>query len=289
MGEDLAVGIEGLAKEYGVRHFVFGGGLMDNHLIFRELTSVLKNLTDPRFTYARGVFGNDAGMIGAAAEVFNSLGDINPSAVTIGVDIGGTKIALGLIDTRGRITNKPLILDTEKNADSVIATVKLGVQHMLVEDASLCSRLLGVGACSPGIIDNGVIEAVSFLLEGKQYPLLAELAKAVSGIPEIPSGLSFSLINDAEAATLGEQTYGAGKGKAPFIMLTFGTGLGGGFVSPVGRVRNIEPGERTFIGRVYGDEATVTQSFPGKIPFEKLVSGTALARRVREALFWEIT
>jgi glucokinase len=187
--------------------------------------------------------------------------------VIIGVDIGGTKVAAGLVDAAGNITRKvrvPMIANGD--AAGGFAAVHEAVAG-LFSDA-----VAGIGLCSPGPLDyrTGVIIKPPNLPCWRGFPLAAETTRAF-GVPA-------RVDNDANAAGLAEARWGAGVGHRHVFYATLGTGVGSGFVLDGeiyhGRTGNaIEGGHVTidYRGPVCGCGK------PGCI--EALCSGPAIARR----------
>lgn len=140
----------------------------------------------------------------------------------IGIDLGGTNIKAGLVDGKGVI-----------RAEKEIATeVHGGVEHVMARMKSLILDLSGqadaviggVGVGLPGMVDveKGVYHEGPNLPGWKNEPLVEKLGAMV----ELP----IILDNDANVAALGEYAYGAGRGVRNMLMVTLGTGVGGGLI-----------------------------------------------------------
>lgn len=139
-----------------------------------------------------------------------------------GVDIGGTFIKGGVVDSFGNILLSKKIETNLK--DFELSTLVVSLLEQLSSELNLdISKAKGLGIACAGLIDehNDVIE-YSPNLWLKNYPLKKNLKKRL----DIP----IDLINDAEASLIAEQQLGAGKNIDSFLMLTIGTGVGGGFV-----------------------------------------------------------
>ncbi|MEY4019204.1 MAG: hypothetical protein RLZZ590_504 [Actinomycetota bacterium] len=137
---------------------------------------------------------------------------------TVGIDIGGTKIAGALVDVDGNIVAESKVptpaQDPEALVDAVVA---------LVTELSLGREVLGVGVAAAGFIDAdqaNIIYAPN--LSWRNEPFKAKL-QAKLPLPVI-------IENDANAAAWAEFRYGAGKGYQHMIMLTIGTGVGGAVI-----------------------------------------------------------
>lgn len=143
--------------------------------------------------------------------------------ITVGIDIGGTNTAIGIVDTEGNCLKKGSIPTNTKQAPEAYAQeVAEAIKKMLAEDSSL--NLLGIGIGAPnGNFHRGTIEFAPNLDFEGIVPLTV-LMKKHFNVPVL-------LTNDANAAALGENMYGGAKGMKDFIMITLGTGVGSGIVS----------------------------------------------------------
>jgi glucokinase len=141
--------------------------------------------------------------------------------LTLGVDLGGTKVEVALIDGEGSyLFSKRFLTKSERGPESIIKDIKEAVDSSLKE-TGLEAKALGIGAA--GQIDSkGVIRAapnLPFNNEPIQERLESEL-----GIPVV-------VTNDVRAATFGEWKYGSGRGEDNLVVIFVGTGIGGGVVS----------------------------------------------------------
>ncbi|MDE6585887.1 MAG: ROK family protein [Clostridia bacterium] len=142
-------------------------------------------------------------------------------ALYMGLDVGGTTVKGIITDENGKIiceNSVPTLLGNEL-ADCIITLADTLVQT----SGSVYSSLVGVGVCCPGIID-GATGTVVFAgnLKVKNYPL--------KKILEDKLGVTVKIANDANAAALGEAKFGAGKGYKDSVLITLGTGVGGGII-----------------------------------------------------------
>jgi glucokinase len=140
----------------------------------------------------------------------------------IGVDIGGTKIALGLINENGTVvtqTEIPIEVDRgPANArDRMLKTLRAQVQKTGVE-------VTGAGVACTGPVDpiTGELGDVNTLPGWLGWNPAQELSEAF--------GVTVALENDADAAALGEARWGAGQGKCSLVSITVGTGIGAGII-----------------------------------------------------------
>ncbi|MDE6578615.1 MAG: ROK family protein [Muribaculaceae bacterium] len=142
----------------------------------------------------------------------------------LGVDIGGTNTVFGIVDARGQVIASDSI-KTRKHAnfDDYIEELHSGVMHLLhANDAEDKIQGIGIGAPNANYY-TGEIQNPPNLPWGPIIPLAEKVSKAFGGIP-------VAITNDANAAALGEMTYGAARGMKDFIMITLGTGVGSGIV-----------------------------------------------------------
>lgn len=142
-----------------------------------------------------------------------------------GIDIGGQTTKIGIVDARGSVLAQAAIR-TDSHTD-----VNLYIEDLLSALTTLSSKLggidkirgIGVGAPNGNYYTGVIDSAVNISWGGAKVIPFAKLLKERSGIP-------VSLTNDANAAAVGEMTYGAAKGMKNFIMITLGTGVGSGIV-----------------------------------------------------------
>src|SRR5687767_6889537 len=126
------------------------------------------------------------------------------TTVVAGIDIGGTKISIALAVPRGDIVSRHRFeTHAESGPSGVLESILAAVNRMVLEGRfSLAS--IGIGSPSPLDIDNGLIMSPSNLPGWTDFPIV-DLMKERFGVP-------VRLENDANAAALGEYTYGAGRG-----------------------------------------------------------------------------
>ena len=143
----------------------------------------------------------------------------------IGVDLGGTNIAVGIVDEEFRIVKKAsLPTRPERGVDPIIEDMA-SLSYRLMEDVGITiDDIAWVGVAAPGTAnrDTGVLEYANNI-PFRNYPL-AERMSSLMGNKRV------FIENDANAAAKAEAIAGAGKGYPYFVMITLGTGLGGGIV-----------------------------------------------------------
>ena len=191
----------------------------------------------------------------------------------VGVDIGGTKVAAGLVDANGEITSQvrePMIANS--SAQEGLNAVLSAIARVLPEGATAAG---GIGICAPGPLDpnTGVILNPPNLPCWRNFPLGEQVRKRCS--------VPVKIDNDANAAALAETRWGAARGRKNVFYATIGTGIGTGIV---------------FDGKIYhgrtgsaGEGGHVSVDYQGPICrcgkpgcIEILASGTAIAQRARQ-------
>lgn len=143
----------------------------------------------------------------------------------IGIDLGGTNIAAGLVNNRIEIVRKASIpTGAQRASEEIVKDMAQLCFSLLKEEGLSTEDLAYIGIATPGIANSetGCVE-YSCNLPFRNYPIAEELKKAV--------GVSRVLIeNDANAAAKGEEVAGSAKGVANSVMITLGTGVGGGII-----------------------------------------------------------
>ncbi len=141
----------------------------------------------------------------------------------VGIDIGGTNTVFGIVDARGNVIASSSI-KTGKHADvnDYIAELKTALMT-LIESHDATDKIAGIGVGAPNAnFFTGNIENAPNLPWKGTVPL-AHLLHEAFGVP-------VAITNDANAAAIGEMTYGVARGMKDFIMITLGTGVGSGIV-----------------------------------------------------------
>lgn len=189
----------------------------------------------------------------------------------IGVDVGGTKIAAGRLDA-GFGVEDSLVIPTPTDADAVIGAIA-GVVRDLATGAS--DSVAGVGVGIPATIDarTGVVGASNHTgLDGLHArDVLAQ---------HIPFPVRVD--NDGNLAALAEHRLGAARGQANIVLLTLGTGIGGGIIID-GRLFRGGHGQGAELGHmvVKGDGPPCQGNCPNRGCIETMCSGTSLGRDLR--------
>ena len=147
------------------------------------------------------------------------------STFVVGIDVGGQTSKIGVVDASGNVLAQTVIrTDTHDQVGLYIAELAEAVKG-LIKESGTEGKVKGIGVGAPnGNYYTGTIENAPNLTWGHDR---VEFSKLLS---EAMGGLPVSLTNDANAAAVGEMTYGAAKGMKNFIMITLGTGVGSGIV-----------------------------------------------------------
>jgi glucokinase len=189
----------------------------------------------------------------------------------IGVDLGGTKILAGVVAPDGSVVRRHERATPQDSEEHVFAELEAAVAELLDESVGA----IGFGAPSP--IDQArgvVVRCVNLPMENA--PLRHHMRERFG----VPVGLD----NDANAAAIGEWRAGAGRGEDDMVMLTLGTGVGGGVISGAKPVRG-----RNGAGAELGHVVIVDGGRPcqgactGRGHLEAYVSGSAATAAAREA------
>lgn len=194
--------------------------------------------------------------------------------LTLGVDLGGTKVETALVDADGHIvTTHREPTDAEKGPDGVIADVITCVKGC-VGDALSEAAALGIGVAGQVAADTGSVRFAPNLV-WEDVPLRAELEAAL-GLPVVVS-------NDVRAITCGEWLHGAGQGAEDLVAIFVGTGIGAGVVSGNRMLTGCSnaAGELGHMTVVAGGRQCTC---PNRGCLEAYAGGWAIAERAQEAV-----
>jgi glucokinase len=201
-----------------------------------------------------------------------------PSELLVGVDIGGTKVAAGLVDRAGKIKTKVrTAMIANREAQDGLAAVTSAIDQLFVKQPEIRGLLRAIGVCAPGPLDphTGVVINPPNVPCWRNFPLAAEIGKAY--------GVRVRIENDANAAALAESHWGAGRGHRHIFFASIGTGIGTGIVCD-GRIYNGRTGAAAEGGHMSIDYRGPRCGCgkPGCI--ESLAAGPAIALRDRAKL-----
>ena len=188
---------------------------------------------------------------------------------TVGVDVGGTKIAAGLVDESGQVVARERTESPAKHPAEIVRTIGELVPRLAGDE-----KVEAVGLSAAGFVDKARAMVVF-------APNLAWRDEPLKSLVEKELDLPVIVENDANAAAWGEFTFGAGEDVEDLLMLTIGTGVGGGMVIDGELVRG---------GFGMGGEVGHISMVPGGVPcgcgnlgcLESYSSGRALVRVSRE-------
>lgn len=145
----------------------------------------------------------------------------------IGVDLGGTNIAVGIVDDDYKIVKKVSSpTGKERSGELIVKDIAQLCKNVCESAGVAISEVKAIGIASPGVADhdNGVVEYANNL-KFKHFPIADLLKEYIGdGCPRV------LLENDANAAAWGEAVAGAAKGSRNSVMITLGTGVGGGII-----------------------------------------------------------
>lgn len=189
-----------------------------------------------------------------------------------GVDIGGTTIKMGLFSTGGQLLDRwELPTRTEENGGAILPDL---AQWLLTGPVPI-DQLVGAGVGVPGpVLADGTVNGCVNLGWGVT-PVAQVLSQLLGGVP-------IQVINDANAAALGEAWQGAGQGRETLILVTLGTGVGGGIVVN-GKVLHGAHGSAGEIGHMQVNPAEAERCSCGKRGcLEQYASATGIVRLARQ-------
>jgi glucokinase len=197
--------------------------------------------------------------------------------VYIGIDLGGTNIAAGIVNEEGKILVKESIpTGATRGYEEIVADMAHLSLSLLEKIGMTIDDVSSVGIGSPGSVDhkNGIL-IYSNNLTFRFAPLRTEMQKYINK--------NVYLENDANCATIAESIAGAGKGISDMVAITLGTGVGGGIIinQRIYRGFNGAGGE---LGHIVTHSKGVKCTCGRLGCFEAYASATALIRRTREEM-----
>ena len=143
----------------------------------------------------------------------------------LGFDVGGTSIKLGVVDDLGRpVAHTKIVTEEDRGPRDAVKRARAAVDEMLRSISLATADLAGVGLCVPGTMDipRGMFLEPHNLPHWHYFPIRDCVAEAFQ--------LPVAFANDANAAAYGEFWVGSGKQHHSIVMLTLGTGVGGGII-----------------------------------------------------------
>ncbi len=196
----------------------------------------------------------------------------------LGVDIGGTKVAAGLVDSQGTILFQTRVpMPAHGTAAEGFGAVQCAIEAVFAARPEARLGLEGIGICAPGPLDpiTGLILNPPNVPCWRNFPLAAEVQRVF--------GLNARVDNDGNAAALAEAIWGAGVGYRNVFYVTLGTGIGTGIVFD-GKIYHGRTGSAAEGGHVTIDCDGPKCGCGKRGCIEALCSGPAIARRAKEQL-----
>ena len=200
------------------------------------------------------------------------------TTLIMGIDLGGSKILAAVVDPRGEILSiDESVTPAAKERDAIIQSV-VDSAHRASEQAGVAiSDLYAVGVGAAGISN----PEAGILFSSPNLPGLRNVL--LGDIMQDRLGNKTFLINDADAAALGEFNFGAARGARNFIYITLSTGIGGGIVID-GKIYSGAIGAAGEVGHMTIDDNGPICNCGNRGCWETLASGTALAKEARKRI-----
>lgn len=193
--------------------------------------------------------------------------------LVVGIDIGGTKTKIGLVDGNGKCLNQTFFRTREySKLDDYLEKVK-SVSDELIASLDFSPTILGCGIGAPNASSKrGTIENAANLAWKGTVPILEKFKKKWN--------VPMRIMNDASAAALGELLFGRGREMTDFIAITLGTGFGAGIVSNGQLIDGYDgfAGELGHVNMTIGDGRLTGLGVEGGL--EAYVSATGLKRTI---------
>ena len=195
-----------------------------------------------------------------------------------GIDIGGTTVKMGLFDEKGDMLAKwEIVTRKENNGENILPDIVKSIKEKNSEKSIETDDILGIGMGVPGPIteDGRVLKCAN--LGWGIFSVADEMSK-LTGVKKVKVG------NDANVAALGEQWRGGGRGFDNIVMVTLGTGVGGGIIMN-GKILTGENGAAGEIGHItVNPKETLTCGCGCKGCLEQYSSATGVIRLAKERL-----
>lgn len=196
----------------------------------------------------------------------------------VGIDVGGTSVKLGLVSVEGEITEMwEIPTRTEDGGKNILPDIASSVKSKMSEKG-LADDIVGAGIGLPGPVDDeGVIRKAVNLHWERTFNVADELSGLLDGMI-VKAG------NDANVAALGEYWQGAGKDYGDMVMVTLGTGIGGGIIHH-GQIYAGTTGAGGEIGHICLEPDEKIHCNCGNTGcFEQYASATGIVRLAKEEL-----
>ena len=196
----------------------------------------------------------------------------------IGVDIGGTTVKIGLFSEQGKVEEKwEIVTRKDEGGSFILSDIAASIQEKLEKHNIAKDKVAGIGIGVPGPVteDGTVLKCVNL---GWGIFNVADEVRKLTGIQNIKVG------NDANVAALGEMWQGGGKGYKNIVMMTLGTGVGGGIILD-GKILTGSKGAAGEIGHItvnYDEEDTCNCGKRGCL--EQFASATGIVKEAKRLL-----
>jgi glucokinase len=202
----------------------------------------------------------------------------NADDLILGVDLGGSKILTAVTNSQWKMLSQDhSITPAKKGHEAVIRSILESAHHALERADVDISELTAVGIGAPGLSnpETGILFTSASLPGWRDIPLRDIMQERL--------GKKTFLINDANAAALGEFYFGAARGIRNFIYITLSTGIGGGIIID-GKIYSGAIGAAGEVGHMTIDDEGPICNCGNRGCWETLASGTALAREARHRI-----
>lgn len=198
-------------------------------------------------------------------------------SLVLAIDLGGTKIITAIFNNSKLIAEERCLTLADEGPQSVINRLLSALDHLFSLKNIDSSQLGGISIAAAGAIDieRGLVTSSPHLPGWHDVPL--------RDIVEEKYKVNTLLLNDASAAALGEHRFGAGRGINNLILLTVGTGIGGGIIIN-GRLYNGPCGSAGEVGHMTIDVSGLSCECGNIGCLETLASGTAMAREAKRRI-----
>jgi glucokinase len=199
-------------------------------------------------------------------------------ALALGIDLGGTKILTAVADAEGKMLSRDhSITPAKEGQEAVVDSILESIGRALKQAGMAATGLAAIGIGAPGLSnpETGILFTSPNLPGWKDVPLRDIIQREL--------GTKAFLINDANAAAVGELYFGAGRGARNFIYITVSTGIGGGIIID-GRLYTGSHGTAGELGHMTIDDEGPPCNCGNRGCWETLASGTALAREARRSI-----
>jgi glucokinase len=193
-----------------------------------------------------------------------------PGSLAVGVDVGGTKVAALLTDDRGTVLDRRVVHSPADDAEAAVDTVVALAREL----AQRHEGVVAVGVGAAGLVSREGVLRFAPNLAWREFPLRARVAAGV--------GLPVTVDNDANVAAWGEFRFGAGRGSTDLLLVTVGTGIGGGIVAGGSLFRGAH-GFAAEIGHIIVEPGGPPCGCGNVGCWEQVASGRAIERLGRQA------